>query len=81
MLSTVSVRGVGDSMKQYAIAYVNFFDNDLQLKLVEADDWKEALVKGFGADKIGWLESKNLESAKEEAFNSDCLIDVKEIEP
>lgn len=62
-------------MNKYAVAFVDFFENDLQIKIVEAIDWKQALIKAFGIV----FTSETLEKAKEEAFNQDCLFDVKEI--
>lgn len=64
-------------MKKFAVAFVDFaFKNDLQIKFVEAEDWRQALNKTFGPR---YLESESLEDAKEEAFNQDWLFDVKEI--
>ena len=64
-------------MKKYAVAYILFFDNDLQLKVVEAKGWKEALNKAF--DNIGDYLPDRIEEAKAEAFNGDWMFEVKEI--
>jgi hypothetical protein len=34
-------------VKNYAVAYMNFFSNDLTIKFVESDSWKNALYKAF----------------------------------
>lgn len=67
-------------MKLYAVAHANFFDNDLQIRIVKANDWKEALSNAFDADKIKNVAScKDLKDAKWIAFNQDWLFDVVEI--
>lgn len=63
-------------MKKYAVAFVNFFDNDLKIKIVGAEDWRQALNKAFGPK---YLKSDNLVDAKEEAFNQDWLFGVVEL--
>ncbi len=62
---------------KYAVAHMNFYDNDLQIKIVTGDSWRDALIKAF--PKMKWLKSNDLEDAREEAFNSDMLFAVEEI--
>jgi len=64
-------------MKRYAIAYFNFFDNDLQIKIVEADGWRMALDKAFPV--LYWVREDDLKKAREQAFNSDVLFNVIDI--
>ena len=63
----------------YAVAYVNFYDNDLQLKTVDvpSTDWKVALEAAFPghAEHI----SDDLEEAKNDAFNQDWLFAVEAV--
>lgn len=68
--------------KKYAVAYMNFSDNDLQIKIVNAPDWKSAAGAAFPERiDLDVTESlpDNLEAAKEEAFDQDWLFDVVEI--
>jgi len=62
-------------MKRYAVAHMNLFDNDLKIRIVEASDWRDALIKAFPT--MDWIDREhNLEESKEFAFNSDDLFDV-----
>lgn len=65
------------TMKKYAVAHMNFLDNDLKIKIVGASDWREALIRAFPI--MGWIGSDNLERSKSIAFGSDVLFDVVEI--
>jgi len=62
---------------KYAVALMNFFDNDLQIKIVDGDGWRNVLVKAFS--EMDWLKSKDLSKAQEEAFNNDFLFTIKRI--
>lgn len=72
-------------MKKFVVSFVNFFDNDLRNKIVEAENWKEALkIVNPGQDEKETEEFYNImpddyEEAKYFAFNSDWLFDVIEI--
>ncbi len=55
---------------KYAVAYLNFFDNDLQITSVEADDPITAMIEGArklmdAADDDEWLNDqlKNIPSS------------------
>lgn len=65
-------------MKKFAVGYINFFDNELKINIVEAENWKDALCKGspMGPD---WIESDTMAEAKEKAFDMDSMFDVVEI--
>lgn len=74
-------------MKKYAVGWINFFDNDLQIKIVEIEesgnksyDWRDALEAAFPgyAENVAFA-GDNMDLAKEEAFNQEWLFDVKEI--
>lgn len=66
-------------MKKFAVAWVDEFDHDLQLYLVEATDWRDALEKA----KPGYVENvkdcETIEAAKQEAFNQEWNFNVIEI--
>jgi len=65
-------------MKKFAVAYTNFLENDLKIKIVEASDWREALIKAFPT--VDWIDrDHNLGESKEFAFSGDALFDVVEI--
>lgn len=70
-------------MKKFAVGYIDFFDNNLIIEIVEAEDWYNALkehskIKKFSEDEC-YLPSDSLEVAKNVAFNMDMMIDVVEI--
>ena len=61
---------------------MNFFDNDLKIEIVEAENWKEALLAHSllnGDDS--WLSvlSDDIEDSKENVFDCDCMFDVVEV--
>lgn len=70
-------------MKKFAVAYMNFSDNDLTVKVIKAESWKEALENRLSElypDSEDCYEfSDNIEVEKEEAFNQDWLFDVTEV--
>lgn len=77
-----------DSTKKtnrYAVAYVNLFDNDLKIDIVEATDEKSALLKhSIFQDDQHMVEFVNsidgdMDQVQEEMFNCDVLVQVKEI--
>jgi len=72
---------------KYAVAYMNFWDNDMKIQIIEADGWKEALSKHTLFNKpeypedhdMSWI-SDEIEDAKMDLFNADMMFDVIEIE-
>jgi hypothetical protein len=66
-------------MKKYAVAYVNFFDNDLEINIIEAENERDAIVKGckYAADYDDLPEG--IDGIQELFWNTDILIEVKEI--
>lgn len=62
---------------KYAVAYISFFDNELQLKIVEAEGWKDALNKVF-ANRGHYLPS-DYKEAQAEAFNGNWMFNVIEV--
>ena len=75
-------------MSQFAVAYVNLFDNDLTIECVMAADWREALLSHSAFQSAAndpnykkWLDElpHTLEEVQECFFETDILVDVKEI--
>lgn len=72
-------------MKRFAVGVINFFDNDLDIQVVEAQDWKSALGKHrafmpYSIEEMNEMfPDDSQEKAKNEAFNMDMMIDVVEI--
>lgn len=76
-------------MKKFAVAHINFFDNDLKIDVVSAPDWKEALITTqlssckpeYKADVEEWLNDlpDDIEEAKGYFFNCDQLFEVYEL--
>lgn len=76
-------------MKTFAVAYVSFFENDLKLKICEAETWKEAIILlmieqgtvGNERETREWIDGlgDDLKTVKEEFFDADCLVEVIEL--
>lgn len=67
-------------MAKFAVGYINFHDNEMIIEIVEGADWKEAVTKHSKLDGDDYYsDAPTLEEAKQLAFNSDEMIDVKEI--
>lgn len=66
--------------KKYAVAYVNLFDDNLKIIIIEAFSESEALVEGtrnLVAEMDSWLDSlleKTPEEIEESFFDADQLI-------
>lgn len=70
-------------MAKYAVATINFYDNDLKIEFVEASDLRDAIIrssfcKDFTEEDFLLLPD-TLEEIKGLAFDQDAMIDVKEI--
>lgn len=70
-------------MKKFAVGYIDFYDNELTIEIIEAEDWYTALnshtkLKSMNEDEC-YLSSDSLEAAKDIAFNNDFMIDVVEV--
>lgn len=70
-------------MNKFAVGYINFFDNDLIIEIIEANNWFDAIWHHskmiLTKDEKPWLPNTSLEKLKGEAFNCDMMIDVIEI--
>jgi len=58
-------------MKKWAVGYINFYDNDLIIEIIKADTWYEALFKHSKVSGNGSKLSKDIKTAKGQAFDSD----------
>lgn len=66
-------------MKLFAVAHVNAYDNELTIEFHRGVDWIEALKKHSKLTEFEVDADASLDSAKQEAFNKDTSIDVKEV--
>lgn len=69
-------------MKEFAVGYINWFDNDLIIEIIRAENWKKALFKHSRLQSDDWNQDDfgdTLEDAKSYAFNCDMMIEVTEI--
>jgi hypothetical protein len=70
-------------MKKYVVGYINFFDNELVIKIVEASTWQNAIGAYFKdrQDLNDWLDElpATLEETKVYFFDNDSAIDVVEL--
>lgn len=74
-------------MKKFAVAYISFFENDVIIDFVEAEDWKSAIFKHKKFTEVEdpnmqeWIDNmpNDLEELKTEFFNGEIGVDVKEI--
>lgn len=74
-------------MKRFVISWINWYDHDLQSKIVEADNEKEALIKCLLEDfytdadteTLEEIVKNSIEDLKTMAFNADGMINAIEI--
>jgi hypothetical protein len=78
-------RQADDIFREYAVAYTNLFDNDLEIISVEASSMVAAIIKGVRElidppkEEDEWLAGlldKTVEEIQEEFFNVDRLVAV-----
>ncbi len=67
-------------MKKFAVAYFSCSDNGMELMIVKAKDWRDALVVStfVSAYTVEQLPDDQ-NRAQEEAFNQDWQFAVKEV--
>ncbi len=64
-------------MKRYAVAYMNFYDNVIEIKFVDADNEVDAVRKDGRVTLPEDSDHWGMEEVKEFAFNCDSCIDAK----
>lgn len=77
-------------MKNYAVSYINFYDNDLKLRKVSVPDdadWRVICVAGLKKMKVSTLDEDSwfsdmdddFEKAQAQMFDGDMQMDFVEI--
>lgn len=79
-------------MKKYIVGYLSLFENELKLLTIDADSAYDAVKKAmvescseqeYKESELKWQESndypKDLEKLVDMLFNSDMVVNVKEI--
>jgi len=66
--------------KQFAVAWINFFDNDLTIDIVWAKDWREAALSCSPSqfDNLDEIP-EDVTEAKQMAFDRDSMFEVVEL--
>lgn len=67
-------------MKKFAVAYIDWFDNELKMSIVNAENELQAL---YSCACVNGIEMRNnissVEDFKQECFNMDCMMGAKEV--
>jgi hypothetical protein len=66
-------------MHTYAVAYMNYFENDLTIELVVASNEIEAIFEHSAIGCSPEDYSNDLEKLKTEFFDQDLNVDVKKV--
>lgn len=69
-------------MNKYVVSYVNFDDNSVKMKIVEAVSEIEASIK-YLINNTGWSDLQDytdMEDLKNDMFCGDCLINAIQID-
>lgn len=66
--------------KLYVVSVINFFDNNLVTEFTKGKNWYEALHNHSKMLGDQWLDDEDIEYAKYQAFNSNMMFEVKELE-
>lgn len=67
-------------MKKFAVAYIDWFDHELKMSFVEAENELQALY--FCAAINGMLirdDISSVEDFQQECFDCDCMMAAKEV--
>ena len=65
-------------MKRYAISFFSFHENVLEMDIITAPSFEDAL-RQLGEISEQFTEATNLEAARQEAFDNDGAVDMIEI--
>ena len=68
-------------MKTFVVAWINFFDNELNQEVVKAENEIEALLKSSQnlIDEEAMEDNPDLQTLKIRAFDTDGMISVIQI--
>ncbi len=72
-------------MEKFAVGYLNFFENELIVEVVEAEDWFDAIKKHsklkteYEDEYLEEMCSEGMEMAKNAAFDGEWTFDVKKV--
>lgn len=68
-------------MRRFAVAVIMFFDNELKIKIVKAENWKDALKEAFPieADFV-IITGNDILETKRQAFDQDWMFEVIEVQ-
>ena len=68
-------------MKKYVVAYIDFFDNQLQIMITEAENKIQALYNGYDYFVGNYLRPNisSVEDFKQEMLNEDSMMEALEI--
>lgn len=68
-------------MKKFAVAYIDWFDNELKMSFVEAENELQALYSCAYINGIA-MESdiSSVEDFQQRCFDCDCMMAAKECE-
>lgn len=61
-------------MSKFAVGFINFFDNELEIEIIEANNWREASIKHSSSmwdslTEIDREDSEDPEDAENETFS------------
>lgn len=69
--------------KKFAVGVISFFDNELNIQIIESSTWQDALLNHSRIDVELWNylldDGESLEDVKRQSFNSNMMIDIVEI--
>lgn len=69
-------------MSKFVVGYIDWFDHNLKLELIEADTWREAVSShsSFPWKEEGYTPNmKDPEAFKHECFDADCMMSWLEL--
>ena len=66
-------------MSKFVVSFVSLGDNELEIKIVNATSWKDALSKAYPSLMYCHMLPNDIETAKNRLFDQDFLFNVLEI--
>ena len=73
------------TMNKFAVGYISFFDNVLKVEIIEAKDWKDALLQHsciLGNESLVEMmqEQESLDDVINVLYDCDATYDIVEIQ-